>query len=276
MRRRPLWLWGSLGALVGLAAASILAPLLVPYGPNDGDIALRLAPPAWAPGGSPAHPLGTDQLGRDMLARLLYAGRISLAVGVLAVIVSGAIGVTVGLAGGYFGGLLDSAAMRVADMQLAIPFLALAILVSAVLGPGVRNVVIVLGISGWVLYARIVRASTLVVREQEFVLAARALGATTRRILTRTILPNILGPVLVIATFSVSQMIITESSLSFLGLGVPPATPTWGTMLNDARDYLTVAWWIPTFPGLAITLTVLAVNLLGDWLRDRWDPRLNL
>ncbi|HLE04688.1 MAG TPA: ABC transporter permease [Anaerolineales bacterium] len=227
-------------------------------------------------GGTKEHLLGTDHLGRDMLVRLLYAGRVSLLVGLSAVLISGSVGVVTGLIAGYAGGRVDATIMRLVDMQLAIPFLALAILVAAVVGPGVRNVIIVLGISGWVLYARVVRASVLVARNYEYVMAARAIGATTFRILVRTILPNVFAPALVIGTFSVSQMIITESSLSFLGLGVPPATATWGAMLSDARDYLEVAWWIPTFPGLAITLVVLNVNLIGDWLRDRLDPRLRV
>lgn len=274
--RMPIGLWLSVAVLGAMTLGSLGASIVAPGGPNEADISERLVPPSWQAGGTKAHLLGTDHLGRDMVVRLLYAGRVSMLIGVLTVLISGSLGVGAGLITGYAGGRVDAAIMRLIDMQLAIPFLALAILVTAVVGPGVRNVIVVLGISGWVLYARVVRASVRVARTYEYVTAARAIGATTARILIRTILPNVFAPAVVIGTFSVSQMIITESSLSFLGLGVPPATPTWGTMLSDARDYLTVAWWIPTFPGLAITLTVLSVNLIGDWLRDRLDPRLRV
>jgi len=274
--RAPLGTWLSIVCLSAVTLGSLSVSLFSSEGPNVGDITQRLLPPVWMGGGTKEHLLGTDHLGRDMLVRLLYAGRVSLLVGLSAVLISGSVGVVAGLIAGYAGGRVDATIMRLVDMQLAIPFLALAILVAAVVGPGVRNVIIVLGISGWVLYARVVRASVLVARNYEYVMAARAIGATTFRILVRTILPNVFAPALVIGTFSVSQMIITESSLSFLGLGVPPATATWGAMLSDARDYLEVAWWIPTFPGLAITLVVLNVNLIGDWLRDRLDPRLRV
>jgi len=274
--RAPLGTWLSIVCLSAVTLGSLSVSLFSSEGPNVGDITQRLLPPVWMGGGTKEHLLGTDHLGRDMLVRLLYAGRVSLLVGLSAVLISGSVGVVTGLIAGYAGGRVDATIMRLVDMQLAIPFLALAILVAAVVGPGVRNVIIVLGISGWVLYARVVRASVLVARNYEYVMAARAIGATTFRILVRTILPNVFAPALVIGTFSVSQMIITESSLSFLGLGVPPATATWGAMLSDARDYLEVAWWIPTFPGLAITLVVLNVNLIGDWLRDRLDPRLRV
>ncbi|WP_455387835.1 ABC transporter permease [Petrachloros mirabilis] len=274
--RPTVGFWSGVTCLSIIIVGAICASVVAPAGPNVGNITERFTPPVWMTGGSRQHLLGTDHLGRDMLARLLYGGRISLAIGLGAVLLSGSLGVFVGLIAGYSGGLVDGVMMRLVDMQLAIPFLALAILVSAVLGPGVWNVVLVLAVSGWVLYARIVRASVLAAREFDYVLAARAIGATTFHILFRTILPNVVAPALIIGTLSVSQMIITESSLSFLGLGVPPATPTWGTMLSDARDYLAVAWWVPTFPGLAITITVLSVNLVGDWLRDRLDPRLNV
>ena len=274
--RAPLGTWLSIVCLSAVTLGSLSVSLFSSEGPNVGDITQRLLPPVWMGGGTKEHLLGTDHLGRDMLVRLLYAGRVSLLVGLSAVLISGSVGVVTGLIAGYAGGRVEATIMRLVDMQLAIPFLALAILVAAVVGPGVRNVIIVLGISGWVLYARVVRASVLVARNYEYVMAARAIGATTFRILVRTILPNVFAPALVIGTFSVSQMIITESSLSFLGLGVPPATATWGAMLSDARDYLEVAWWIPTFPGLAITLVVLNVNLIGDWLRDRLDPRLRV
>ncbi len=274
--KQSIGFWFGVICLAIIVVGVVGASVLIPAGPNVGDISARFTPPAWMVGGSLEHPLGTDHLGRDMLARLLYGGRISIAIGVGAVLLSGSVGVIAGLFSGYIGGFFDILMMRFIDMQLAIPFLALAILVAAALGSGVSNVVLVLAISGWVLYARIIRASVLSAREFDYVLAARAVGATTTRILFRTILPNVFAPALVIATLSVSQMIITESSLSFLGMGVPPATPTWGTMLSDARDYLNIAWWVPTFPGLAITLTVLSANLIGDRMRDRFDPRLNV
>jgi len=268
------------GGLIGLLivllniVVAILAPVLGPHDPLDQDITRRLQPPAWLPGGSVEYLLGTDQLGRDVLTRIIYGSRISLLIGLLSVAVSLPIGVGLGLLGGYFRGRLDDAVMRLADVQLAFPFILLAITIAGVLGPSPRNVILILAVGGWVAYARVTRGQVLGLREKEFVEAARALGMRHGRILVAHILPNILTPIIVLATFAVAQMILLESSLSFLGLGVQPPTPSWGGMLNDGRAYITLAWWLTTFPGAAIMLTVLGINFLGDWLRDRLDPTL--
>lgn len=262
-----------LGLLASMTALALLAPWLALADPLQGDLARRLTPPAFFANG---YFLGTDQQGRDILSRIIFGARVSLLVGAVSVIVAGTIGVVLGLISGYFGGLTDDIIMRVADIQMSFPFLALAIAIVAVLGPGLVNLIIVLGVAGWILYARVVRGEVLSVRERDFIIAARVMGAPHLRILARHILPNVMAPVTVIATFAFAQMVITEASLSFLGLGVPPPEPTWGSMLSDARGYLQVAWWPATFPGLAIMLTVLGINLLGDWLRDVLDPRLRI
>ena len=268
------------GGLIGLLivllniVVAILAPLLAPHDPLDQDITRRLQPPAWLAGGSVEYLLGTDQLGRDVLTRIIYGSRISLLIGFLSVAVSLPIGVGLGLLGGYFRGRLDDAVMRLADVQLAFPFILLAITIAGVLGPSPRNVILILAVGGWVAYARVTRGQVLGLREKEFVEAARALGMRHGRILVAHILPNILTPIIVLATFAVAQMILLESSLSFLGLGVQPPTPSWGGMLNDGRAYITIAWWLTTFPGATIMLTVLGINFMGDWLRDLFDPRL--
>jgi peptide/nickel transport system permease protein len=267
---------GGLGFLIVVLniGVALLAPVLAPHDPVEQDIARRLLPPTWLAGSSPEHVLGTDQLGRDILARIIYGSRISLLIGLVSVALSLPIGVSVGLLAGYFGGRLDDIIMRLADVQLAFPFILLAITIAGVLGPSPRNVVLILAVGGWVVYARLTRAQVLSLREKEFVEAARSLGLGHGRILFRHVLPNILTPIIVVGTFSVAQMILLESSLSFLGLGVQPPTPSWGGMLNDGRAYITIAWWLMTFPGAAIMLTVLGINFLGDWLRDLLDPRL--
>lgn len=265
--------------MVGLAivlvnvAIALLAPVVSPHDPLDQDITQRLLPPVWLDGGTSAHLLGTDQLGRDILSRIVYGSRVSLLIGLVSVALSLPVGVAVGLLGGYFRGTLDDVMMRLADVQLAFPFILLAITIAGVLGPSPRNVVLILGLGGWVIYARLARGQVLSVREKEFVEAARALGLGHWRVLLRHVLPNVLTPIIIVATFSVAQMILLESSLSFLGLGVQPPTPSWGGMLNEGRAYITIAWWLTTFPGVAIMATVLGINFLGDWLRDILDPR---
>jgi peptide/nickel transport system permease protein len=267
-------------ALLGLAvimvsaALAVLAPLLAPTDPARNDLLARLTPPAWLPGGSWAHPLGTDTLGRDVVSRLLYGARVSLVVGLSAVVLAGVLGVLLGLVSGYYGGRLDDALMRLGDVQLAFPALVLAIAVLAVVGSGIANVVLVLGVTGWVTYARIARGETLSLRHREFVEGARALGARDAGILWRHVLPNVLPSITVVATFSVARTIIAEASLSFLGLGIPPPAPSWGAMLDEGRNYLTTGWWLALFPGLAILAVVLGINVVGDWLRDTLDPRL--
>jgi peptide/nickel transport system permease protein len=265
-------------ALIILLSASVAAafgPLFAPLDPNRQNLVLRLADPmAAGPDGS-VFWLGSDALGRDVFSRLLYGARVSLLVGIAAIAVGGTIGITAGLLSGYFGGWVDDLIMRLGDIQLAFPFILLAIMFLVVLGAGVWNLVLVLGVGQWVTYARIVRADTLSLREKEFVEAARALGDSTLSIIFRTILPNILAPLTVIASFNVASVILSEAALSFLGLGVPPSVPTWGSMLAESRDTLIAnKWWLAVFPGVAIMLTVLSFNILGDWLRDFLDPRL--
>ena len=262
-------------AVIGLSAAlAALAPALAPDDPTRNDLLARLTPPVWVDGGSWAHPLGTDTLGRDVVSRLLYGARVSLSVGFAAVILAGTLGVALGLVAGYYGGRLDDALMRLGDVQLAFPALVLAIAVLAVVGSGLGNVVLVLGVTGWVTYARIARGETLSLRHREFVEGARALGARDTAILWRHVLPNVLPSITVVATFSVARTIIAEASLSFLGLGIPPPAPSWGAMLDEGRNYLTTGWWLALFPGLAILALVLGINVVGDWLRDTLDPRL--
>ena len=261
--------------LLATAIAAAFGPALAPFDPNRQNLVLRLAEPlASGPDGS-VFWLGSDVLGRDVLTRLLYGARVSLLVGVASIAVGGTIGIVAGLLSGYFGGWVDDLIMRLGDIQLAFPFILLAIMFLVVLGSGIWNLILVLGVGQWVTYARIVRADTLSLREKEFVEAARALGDSTASIIFRTILPNILAPLTVIASFNVASVILSEAALSFLGLGVPPSVPTWGSMLAESRDTLLAnKWWLAVFPGVAIVLTVLSFNILGDWLRDFLDPRL--
>jgi peptide/nickel transport system permease protein len=268
MRRDPVF-WVSAVALGIILLAAVFAERLAPYGPNEQDILKRLQPP-----GVPGHVLGTDEVGRDILSRLIHGARISLLIGVIAVGLSCPLGVLVGLVAGYAGRRTDDVLMHVTDIQLAIPTVLLAIAVVAVLGPGLPNVMITLSVTGWTLYARLVRGQTMTVKTRDFVQAARANGAGDTRILLRHVLPNVFSPVIVVAVFAVANMIVLEATLSFLGLGVEPSVATWGRMLNGGRLYLNTAWWLTAFPGLAIFVTVLAVNLLGDHLRDWLDPRL--
>ena len=261
--------------LLATAVAAAFGPALAPFDPNRQNLILRLADPmSSGPDGS-VFWLGSDVLGRDVLTRLLYGARVSLLVGIAAIAVGGTIGIVAGLLSGYFGGWVDDVIMRLGDIQLAFPFILLAIMFLVVLGSGIWNLILVLGVGQWVTYARIVRADTLSLREKEFVEAARALGDSTTSIIFRTILPNILAPLTVIASFNVASVILSEAALSFLGLGVPPSVPTWGSMLAESRDTLVAnKWWLAVFPGVAIVLTVLSFNILGDWLRDFLDPRL--
>jgi peptide/nickel transport system permease protein len=268
------WPVVALFILLCVVIAALFGPLLAPFDPNRQNIMQRLLDPM-VQAGNAFYILGTDALGRDVFSRLLYGARISLLVGLCAIAVGGTIGVIAGLVSGYFGGWIDDVIMRLGDIQLAFPFILLAIMFLVVLGPGVLNIILVLGIGQWVTYARIVRAQTLSLREKEFVEAARALGDSTSSIIFRTILPNIVAPLTVIASFNVASVILSEAALSFLGLGVPPSVPTWGSMLAESRDQLIAnRWWLAFFPGIAIVLTVLSFNIIGDWLRDFLDPRL--
>ena len=271
--KSPLVLIGVI--IVGLVVvAALAAPLLATTDPIEQDLSAALKPPFWLPDGSLEHPLGTDHLGRDVYSRVVYGARISLAISVLAALVGAAVGVAAGLAAGYLGGRLDLIVMRIVDLNLAFPLILLALAVVALLGANLKNLVIVMAITTWMIYARVVRGISLTLREQEFIQAVRALGARDVRIIVRHILPNVAAPILVIWTLEVARVILMESALSFLGLGVPPPTPTWGRMLAEGRDYLTVAGWIAIFPGIAIMVTVLGINFLGDGLRDLLDPRL--
>jgi peptide/nickel transport system permease protein len=256
--------------------AAVFASFVSPFDPLAQDIGQRLKEPGWQDAQGRIHPLGTDHLGRDILSRIVHGSRIALSVGLAAVAISGVLGMAVGLVSGYFGGRVDDFFMRLADVQLAFPFILLAIAVIGVLGPSLRNIIIVIGVSSWVVYARVVRGEVLSIREREFVQAAVALGSRDYRVLVRHVLPNAFTPWLVVATLDMARVIVIESALSFLGLGVQPPTPTWGGMLADGRVYLSTAWWLATFPGLAILVTVLGINLLGDGLRDTLDPRLKV
>ena len=251
--------WGLVAAvlmllIVGVSAA---APWIAPYSPVEVDIRHRLAPPAWMDRGTPDHVLGTDQIGRDLLSRMIYGGRVSLLIGVAAVLVSSTIGVLLGLGAGYFGPRVDWTIMTLVNVMLTFPFVLLALAVIAVLGPSLVNMVIVLGVADWPLYARVIRAETMTLRERDFMTAARALGMSHLRIVFRQLLPNLVSVIVVIATLQVARVIILESFLSFLGLGVQPPTPAWGNMLGDGRVYMLNSWWIAAFPGLAIFITTL-------------------
>lgn len=259
--------------VVGFVAAALFAPWLVPHDPNDADLFRRLQPPAWL-GGEWAYPLGCDGLGRDILSRLVFGARVSIVVGVAVVAIATVIGILAGLAAGYLGGLVDRLITGLVDVLLGFPYLIFAIGLMAMMGPGFQNIVLALVYKEWVVPCRIVRGETLVAREHEYVEAARALGATDRHIMLREILPNIISPVVVVATVRIAQVIILEASLSFLGLGVQPPTASWGSMVADGREFLIDAWWVSTFPGLTILVLVLAINIVSQGLRDAFDPRI--
>ncbi len=259
--------------LVGLIATAVFAPVLAPYDPEDQDLRNRLKPPGTSDADGIVHILGTDHLGRDVLSRSIYGARLSLSVGVSAVLIGGTIGLVVGLMSGYSDGPVDAILMRAVDVQLAFPFMLLALTIVAILGPSILNVVLVLAVTSWTAYAKVVRSSVLSVKKQIYVEAAQAIGASRWRIVFLHILPNILSPFIVVATFQVSRLIITESSLSFLGLGVPTDIATWGGMLSDGREYLTDAWWIAVFPGIMLLLASLSINFVGDGIRDAMDPK---
>ncbi|WP_313200621.1 ABC transporter permease, partial [Rhizobium sp.] len=251
-----------------ICLAVLFSDVLFPGGADKIDLMARLAKPF----ASAAHPFGTDPLGRDVLARVVAGGKISLLVGFTSVIGAVIFGVVVGLIAGYYRGFWDMLVMRFADLQLAMPFILLAITFIAIVGGSLTNTIILLIVSQWVQYARLVRGSVLTLREREFILSARAIGVKDWRIIFQHLLPNLIGPVIVLMTLNVANNILLESSLTFLGLGVDPTIPSWGGMLADGRTYLQTAWWVSVFPGLAILLTVLGLNLLGDWLRDSLDP----
>lgn len=260
-------------AAVGIA---VLAPLIAPFGPLDQAPELNNHPPLWRDDSGALHVLGTDPLGRDLLSRTMYGARVSLLIGATAVVLAGTIGVVLGLLAGYIGGAVEMVIMRLVDTLLAIPFVLLAIVSVALFGQGLVGLILILGLTGWLGYARIVRGVVLSLKEMPYVEAARAVGAGPSRLLRRHVLPGVWTPVIVVATQQVGAMMIAESSLTFLGIGIPPTIPSWGAMIADGRAYMTLAPWVAVFPGLALTITVLAVYFFGDGLRDVLDPRLRL
>lgn len=264
---------GSVAVILFVICMAVLAPLLSPHAPTVQDLERRLLPPSLLPGGDAAHPLGTDHLGRDLWSRLCYGSRISVIVAVASVAGSGALGVLLGLISGYFGGFSETAVMGLVDAMLALPFVLLAVAIVTVMGAGLLNTVMVLIITGWAVYARVVRSIVLSLKERDFVLAARSVGASGVRIVFRHIFPNTVGPIVVILALQVGEMIIAEAALSFLGLGIQPPTASWGNMISDGRAYITRAWWLVTLPGVAITVSVVSINFFADWLRRKLDPR---
>jgi peptide/nickel transport system permease protein len=271
--RNPVGVIGAI-VLLGVIGTAVFANYLAPHEPNKQRLIARFKPPVWIEGGNTTYPLGTDNVGRDILSRIIHGSRISLVVGICAVGISMLIGVTLGLLSGFLGGRVDAIIMGLVDIMLAFPQIILAFAMVAVLGPGIGNIILVLGLTGWERYARVVRAEVLALREREFVQAARALGVPTGRILFRHVMPNTFSSVIVMATLQTAQAILAEAALSFLGLGTGLTYPSWGQMISLGRDYVNVAWWISTLPGLAILLTVLAINLVGDRVRDVLDPRV--
>jgi peptide/nickel transport system permease protein len=262
----------SLGVLALFFAAALLAPLLAPADPLTGSLQDRLTPPAWAPGGSTRHLLGADDLGRDILSRLIYGAQVSLLVCVLAIFGAGLLGTTIGMIAGYFGGWTERIAMRLVDLALSFPVIMLALLMAALFGPSLVNIIIVLALVLWSPFARMARGETLRVKRLDYVDLARTAGASDFAILLRHILPNIAGALIVLATLQVGTVIVLEASLSFLGVGVPPPTPSWGSMVSDGRNFIASAWWVSFVPGLAILVVVMAANLLGDALADHLNP----
>jgi peptide/nickel transport system permease protein len=259
--------------LVVVVGVALAAPWVAPHDPAKQSLLRRFTPPVWQTGGNPAYPLGTDQVGRDVLSRIVHGARISLLVGVSAVIVSLLVGVTAGLVSGFVGGRVDTAIGTVVDVNLSFPQILLALAFVAALGPSLVTIIVVLGLTGWERYTRVVRAEVMALREKEFIEAARAIGVSRLRIIFRHVLPNTVSSIVVMSTLQVAQTILAEAALSFLGVGSGRAYPTWGQMISLGRDFVTVAWWLPTLPGIAILLTVLAINLVGDRLRDALDPR---
>ena len=264
----------SLGIITAFIAMAILAPLLSPASPYEQSLRNRFTPPVWDERGSWAHPLGTDRLGRDMLARIMYGSRISLAAGVLTVLLASAFGAAVGLVAGYYGGRVDAVLMRMTDATMSFPVILLALILAVTVGPSFFNVVLAIAVILWARYARVIRGEVLTLMELDFIAQARIAGAGAWRIITRHLAPNTFNTLVVLVTLQIGYVIIVEAALSFLGAGIPPPTPAWGSMIAEGRDFVTSAWWVSFLPGLAILLVVLAFNLIGDWLRDTLDPKL--
>ena len=276
--RHQLGTKGSIGfAIIGAVfLCALFAPWICPHDPNQQDLLLSVLPPAWSAQGNIAYLLGTDRLGQDILSRIIYGSRVSLITACSVVIVSGSLGTLLGLLAGYFGNMVQHVIMRLADVMLSVPFILLALVVLTVLGPSLVSLVSAFVVVRWVQYARIAFGQTLEVKERDFIVASEACGASHVEILLQHIFPNILSPLLVIVSLELGFVILMESGLSFLGLGTPPEIPSWGGMLQEGRAQINIAWWLTTFPGLAIALTVTGFNFVGDWLRDRLDPRTKL
>ena len=271
-RRRPPII--PVGIIVVFVLVAVLAPWISPSDPYEQSLRLRHRPPAWEQRGSWAQPLGTDRLGRDLLSRIVYGARVSLAAGVVTVLIASAVGAAIGLVAGYYGGRVDATLMRVTDATLSFPIILLALILAVTVGPSFTNVVLAIAVILWARYARVIRGQVLTIMQLDFIAQARIAGAGAWRVITRHLLPNTLNTLVVLVTLQIGYVIIVEASLSFLGAGIPPPTPAWGGMIAEGRDVVTSAWWVSLFPGLAILLVVLAFNLLGDWLRDTLDPRL--
>ena len=260
--------------IVGFSIIAISAPLIAPYSAYEMTLTDRLKPPFWETGGSLSHPLGTDALGRDLLSRIIFGSRVSLLVALLTLLLGGVIGASIGIVSGYFGGRVDAVLMRAADSTMSFPIILFAIILMVSLGPKTSNVILGIGLVLWARIARVIRGEVLSLRERDFIAQARIVGCSSMRIMTHHLFPNIFSTLMVLLTLQLGWVIIVEASLSFLGAGVPPPEPAWGSMVADGRDYLTTAWWLSTLPGGAIVLVVLALNLFGDWLRDTLDPKL--
>ncbi len=260
--------------LLPVIVCGIFGPLFYPHNPTEINLNLKLQPPAWAVSGQLGYLIGTDHLGRDLLSRLMQGARISLLVALVGVGLAGFIGVLAGMVAGYFGGKLDNSILRIVDIQMSIPVILLAILIAASLGAGLGTIIVCITLVFWTHYARVIRGETLSIKQREFVAAARITGCNKRRILMKHIFPNLISTVLVLATLNLGRAIMIEAALTFLGLGLQPPASAWGLIISEGRIYLSSAWWIPTFAGLAIMITVLGANLLGDWLRDTFDPKL--
>jgi peptide/nickel transport system permease protein len=257
-----------------LVLVAIFAPLISPHPPAKTSLPHRLLPPFFIDGGSPTYLLGTDRIGRDILSRVFYGARISLSVSLIVIFITSSIGTILGIVAGYLGGRTDTVLMRVTDVSLAIPQIFIALLLAVVLGPSFKTVVLAISILGWAPYSRLIRGEVLKLREADFIAQARIIGSSSLRIMIKHIFPNVVNPLIVIATMSVGLVILMESVLSYLGAGIPPTTPSWGSMVSDGKNLIDKAWWISFFPGLAIGLVVLSGNFLGDWIRDKLDPRL--
>jgi peptide/nickel transport system permease protein len=266
--------WGAAAVLAFCTLLALVPESFAPFNPRLGRLADRHKPPGYVDVAGETHWLGTDHQGRDVLSRVIYGAQVSLTVGYSGVILGAIIGIALGLLAGYRGGTFDQIAMRVVDAQLSFPYILIAIVWAVTIGSGVLNLIAILVVRGWVEFARVGRGQALTIREREYITAVRAIGGGDTRIMLRHVLPNIMAPILVVAGFQLGRLILLEATLSFLGLGVEPRTPAWGSMLSDARGYLNVAWWTATFPGMAIALVVLAANFMGDSLRDRLDPAL--